>query len=390
MEEFKRLCDDVVILINNADQPEIDMVKEYGFKFVLDRREWGAHQWRIKQDFIERDIKQIVQEGDILVCLDMDETIPKLTKEWLREAPLDAYHVFIADLWNDREHYKPESCFWNVRIWRWNGETKFKAKPVHCGLAPEWAYYYHRHAPFVLLHKGLMLREDRRRKIKRYERYDPNAKHLDRKYYDMLKSDTARPFDFEEISATIEKEVASYKQTKPRAPMAKKKERFMYVRNPHGDIVDIPEKHVEKTLKRPGFTKIGWADEENEDIEEMFEDTEVDSPEEIAPMEERVKEGSYQRSHSDEQSEIEERNKAEESGSDDDEDVDDMFDDEDMEEQLAADQIDNADEKVVEKPVDTDEHPKPNPNKPKEDKKVETPKKAPAKKTAAKKAAKKK
>lgn len=389
MEEFKRLCDDVVILINNGDQPEIDMVKEYGFKFVLDRREWGAHQWRIKQDFIEREIKQMVQEGDMLVCLDMDETIPKLTKEWLREAPLDAYHVFIADLWNDPEHYKPESCFWNVRIWRWNGETKFKAKPVHCGLAPEWAYFYHRHAPFVLLHKGLMLREDRQRKVKRYEKYDPNARHLDRKYYDMLKSDTARPFDFEEISATIEKEVASYKQTKPRAPMAKKKERFMYVRNPHGDIVDIPEKHVEKTLKRPGFTKIGWADEENEDIEEMFEDTEVDSPEEIAPLKERVGEGAYQRSAADEEAEINSRNQQDEEVED--KEVDEMFEeDEDMEEQLSADQTGDTDEKVVEKPVDTEDHPKPNPNKPKEEK-VETPKKkAPAKKTAAKKAAKKK
>lgn len=361
LDEFKRLCDTVIILCNNCDQAEIDLIKEYGFEYRLDRREWGAHQWRIKQDFIERDIKQIANEGDMLVCLDMDETIPKLTKEWLKIADLDAYHVFIADLWNDPEHYKPESCFWNVRIWRWNGETKFKAKPVHCGLAPEWAYHYHRHAPFVLLHKGLMAREDRARKIERYNRYDPHAKHLDKRYYDMLKSDSARPFDFEEISKKISEEVATYQQTKPRKRMAKKKERYAFIENPHGAVLDIPEKHVERTLKRPGFKLVGWNDDAaQEEVEQMFEETDVadDTPQ-----------GSYQRPQQEEEKELEQLN---EDGPE--EDLDTMF---------------EEDNETVE------DHPKPNPNKPTEPK-VETPatatkpKKAPAKKAAKKTAAKKK
>lgn len=277
MECFKRLCDEVVILCNNCDQAEIDLIDEYGFKRFNDRREWGSHQWRIKQDFIERDIKQIANEGDVLVCLDMDEVLSeRCTKEWLLESPLDAYHVFIVDLWNDPQHFKPESCFWNVRIWKWNGETKFKAKPVHCGLAPEWTYHYHRHAPFLLLHKGLMDEETRLRKIKRYEKYDPNAEHLDQKYYDMLRSNTARPFDETAMADQIAEEVAAYKQVKPReTTMTQPKPRFAYVKNPHGDVIDIPEKHLDMTLKRPGFEFINWADEEQEEIESMFEDDEV-------------------------------------------------------------------------------------------------------------------
>jgi len=277
MECFKRLCDEVVILCNNCDQAEIALIDEYGFKRFNDRREWGTHQWRIKQDFIERDIKQIANEGDVLVCLDMDEVLSeRCTKEWLLDAPLDAYHVFIVDLWNDPQHFKPESCFWNVRIWKWNGETKFKAKPVHCGLAPEWTYHYHRHAPFLLLHKGLMDEETRLRKIKRYEKYDPNAEHLDRKYYDMLRSNTARPFDETAMADQIAEEVAAYKQSKPReSTMKEKKPRFAYVKNPHGDVIDIPEKHLNMTMKRPGFEFISWADEEQEEIESMFEDDEV-------------------------------------------------------------------------------------------------------------------
>ena len=274
LECFKRLCDEVVILCNNCDQAELNLIDEYGFKRFNDRREWGAHQWRIKQDFIERDIKQVANEGDVLVCLDMDEVLSeRITKEWLMEAPLDAYHVFIVDLWNDPQHFKLESCFWNVRIWKWNGETKYKAKPVHCGLAPEWTYHYHRHAPFLLLHKGLMLEEDRERKIKRYQKYDPTAKHLDKIYYDMLKSNTARPFDENALADQIAEEVATYKETKPRADMVKKpKERFAYLRNPHGVVLDIPERHVDMTMKRGGFEFIGWADEDTDEIEAMFEE----------------------------------------------------------------------------------------------------------------------
>lgn len=291
LEEFKRLCDTTIILCNNTDRAENEMIDEFGFKRVSDRREWGKFQWRIKQDFIERDIKQIAEPGDVLVCLDMDETMPALTRDWLLEAPFDAYHVFVVDLWNDPEHFKIESCFWNVRIWRWGGgDTKFKVKPVHCGLAPEWAYHYHRHAPFILLHKGLMAKEDRQRKIKRYEKYDPHAEHLKKDYYDMLNDDSARPFDFDAMQKQVAEEVASYKETKPQISMDKKpKERFAYVKNPHGEVVDIPERHLKQTMARGGFEFIGWADEQEKEVEELF--AEDDAPETESQETEPVVEG---------------------------------------------------------------------------------------------------
>lgn len=367
---FKRLCDEVIILCNNCDQAELNLIDEYGFKRVNDRREWGAHQWRIKQDFIERDIKQMANEGDVLVCLDMDEVLSdRCTKEWLLNSELDAYHVFIVDLWNDPQHFKLESCFWNVRIWKWNGETKYKAKPVHCGLAPEWTYHYHRHAPFLLLHKGLMAKEDRLRKIKRYEKYDPHAEHLDQKYYDMLKSDTARPFDEDAIADQIAEEVATYNQSKPRkSTMKKPKQRFAYVKNPHGQTVDIPEKHVAQTLKRKGFEFIGWADEDQEEIEEMFKDDE----EVGTVLVHQNHPGSYQRSAQDEKEEVEERNaEADEQMRGFSAPVQNIADDKpeiETEEEVndllgEEDHTGDADKKDVEKPVDSTETPKKNPAK---------------------------
>lgn len=370
LDEFKRLCDEVIILCNNCDQAEIDLIKEYGFEYRRDRREWGRHQWRIKQDFIERDIKQMAEEGDMLVCLDMDEVFDKhLTKEWLQEAPLDAYHVFVVDLWNDPEHFKLESCFWNVRIWRWNGETKFKAKPVHCGLAPEWTYHYHRHAPFILKHYGLMLKEDRARKIERYQKYDPNAVHLDMKYYDMLKDDSARPFDEEAMHKQVDEEVASYKQSKPKEFMAeKKKPRFAYVKNPHGEVIDIPEKHLDQTMKRGGFEFIGWADEQDDEIEQMFEDTDVDP--------EPQQTNNYNRSTADEKKELDELN-AKDDKQMEEQDVEGLM-DAPSDQIQAHDQIDQtppqglSDIQVTvsnEPPVDP--HPKPDPNKAKKEEEAE-------------------
>lgn len=301
---FARLCDEVVILCNNTGKAEHDLIDSYGFKRVPDRREWGRWQWKIKQDFLEHSIAPIASQGDMMVALDMDEVLDKeLTREWLLEAPLEAYHVYVVDLWNDG--YKPESCFWNVRLFKWNGITKFKPKPVHCGLAPEWTYQYHRFAPFLLKHYGLKEKDVRMKKIERYKKYDPHAEHLDKKYYDMLASDTSKPYDEDVLHAQIAKEVESYKQTKPREMTAPKPQRFAYIKNPHGVVLDIPEKSLESTMKRPGFTFIAWADDAQKDIEEMFEDVDVGEDDKHAP--DPLK-GSYQRSAADEKAELDRLN----------------------------------------------------------------------------------
>lgn len=357
LEEFKRLCDTVVILCNNTGPAEHKLIDEYGFTRVSDRREWGKWQWKIKQDFIERDIKKIAEVGDMLVCLDMDEVFdPALDREWITAAPFDAYHVFVVDLWNDPEHFKPESCFWNVRMWRWNGETSFKVKPVHCGLAPEWTYLYHRHAPFYLKHYGLMLADDRARKLERYAKYDPHAEHLDQQYYDMLKDDRARLFDPEAMQKEIEEEVKSYNQKKPTESMNKKpKDRFAYVKNPHGEVIDIPERHVDMTLKRGGFEFIGWADEQDKEIDELFADNDDSEIDEDVPAPEAPR-GSYQRSPGDEKKELDARNAAD----------DKQLSDADIEGMLDEGSSASPGPSTTTSPTSPpkpDDHPKPDPNK---------------------------
>lgn len=218
LKEFKRLCDVVVILVNTKTvtqaKGEIALIKKYGFKYVLDDREWGVNQWRIKEDFVRKHIGDIAQKGDWLICLDMDEVFDShLTRESLPTMTNgDAFVVYICTLWD--EGWNEEVSFWNVRIWRWNGDVEWERKPVHCGLAPLWARRFVSHAPHILLHYGLKDKADREAKIARYEKYDPNRTHMRGNFYDQLRWDKKKPFDQEEVYTRISTEVKALKEKK--------------------------------------------------------------------------------------------------------------------------------------------------------------------------------
>lgn len=276
LEEFKRLCDDTIILGNNVTQAERNLIKEFGFRLVEDNREWGKLQWKIKQNFVSVHVARL--KPDFCVCLDMDEVFCKhLTKEWIHNAPFDAYYCFFAELWGDEGHHKEKLAFWNVRMWRWRDDLDFKRKALHCGLAPEWAYKYHRFAPFLVKHYGTMKKEDREKKIARYAKYDPDGKYLERDaYYKILEEDSAQVLDEAKLCVKIENEVKTYQQTKPRQMnQPKEKQRFALVKNKFGNVLDIPEYTLQDTLKQPGMSFVGWAEDTQKEMEEMFEEVDV-------------------------------------------------------------------------------------------------------------------
>lgn len=241
---FKKLCDHTIILGNNIDDKSKELIQLYGFDLVEDNREWGTNQHRIKEDFVNT---LSIHNPEWLVCLDMDEVLdierPEL-EEYMSK--VDSMYVYIVNLWE--EGWKREWSFWNVRVWKWNGMTKFINRPLHCGLAPEWAYHYGSYVPIILYHYGLKDREDRQRKIKRYEQYDPNAKYRDRSYYDALKSDTYQELDKEFIKNALDKEISVVKRKKVFEPKVKK---FYYVER-NGKKIDIPDYLLDEHLKR-GF-----------------------------------------------------------------------------------------------------------------------------------------
>lgn len=189
--EFSRLCDEVVVCLCNATHKERMLVRKFGFYAYDDNREWGKEQPNIKTDLLKTILKM---NPDWILVLDADETLPTIkSREELEALTVDreACQMYVVNLWNDTEHYKKSSAFWNVRFYKADESkgTQFLRKAVHCGNAPPYFYSLpakHSYVPHILLHKGLMSYEERLRKVERYNLYDPQAIHKGPEYYEML------------------------------------------------------------------------------------------------------------------------------------------------------------------------------------------------------------
>lgn len=189
MEEFKRLCDEVLIVTNHATQKEKNLIEEYGFHQYEDNREWGKEQPNIKTDLL---VRAGQYSPDWIIALDMDESFaPSFTQDIARRLSATdeiAWHFLVVNLYNDENHFAHDvgiQRFWNIRFYRYAPEfgLQFQRKNLHCGLAPPIMYKYGWYAPFYLLHKGLMKKEDRERKVARYQKYDPRGVFKSPVYY---------------------------------------------------------------------------------------------------------------------------------------------------------------------------------------------------------------
>jgi len=265
LDDFKRLCDDVVICLNNASQAEKDMIDSYGFYWYEDNREWGRNQHIIKQDLLDNYVKEL--NPDWCVCLDMDETFANLTRERIEslESIADSLYVFIVNLWDDG--WCQEWSFWNIRVWKWTGETKIKHQPLHCGLGPEWTYHMGVYSPIVLLHRGLQKAEDRQKKIERYEKYDSKAIYKDKSFYLGLKNSKSAPFDEKKIVDIIEKEWIEKNRppSKKRMQIFQKKEEIVMMRTKEGRLIDVPLRHVAMNIKEGSIV---LKDEPKQEVKE--------------------------------------------------------------------------------------------------------------------------
>jgi hypothetical protein len=280
LEEFKRLCDDTIILLNGAGKEERSLIRSYGFKIAQDDREWGKMQNTIKQDFVTNHVQKLTP--DWLICLDMDEVFePKFTRQELEKLTEDgwAFHFYIVNLWG--EGYKPRRCFWNVRMWKWTGNTEFLNRPLHPGLAPKWAYMINQYAPFIVRHYGLKEKKDRLAKIARYKKYDPNAKFCSREYYNDLQTDDFAPYDEEKVHREVDAEVKKYKPKIKKQPIMPIKKDFSLIRRINrrtGEefTFDVATNEVPRYLSQSGpeysFELVGKVEGVTDEIEKLFEE----------------------------------------------------------------------------------------------------------------------
>lgn len=225
LNEFKRLCDDAIIATNNADENTIKTIEEYGFKHYEDNREWGIDQPNIKTDLLTRAGEL---NPDWIIALDADEVFcPSFTRdeaETLASTGEIAFNFLVINLYNDENHFAHSigiQRFWNIRFYKYLPEygLQFLRKNLHCGLAPPISYKYGWHAPYYLLHFGLMAKEDRDRKIERYRKYDPNKKFKGGAYYDELGQELPmRKFDSEGLLAKLRESKETQLRKMPHLP----------------------------------------------------------------------------------------------------------------------------------------------------------------------------
>jgi hypothetical protein len=248
LKEFKRLCDDTLIVCNNCKQEEFDLIKRYGFKILIDNREWGKEQWRIKEEAVKKHIK-----ADWVVVLDMDETFDKnFTREELEKLCNKGgagYYFYIVNLYN--KGYSKKWSFFNIRLFNTEYGLNWERKALHCGLAPRVSYEWGNYAPFILKHYGLKEEADRSRKVERYRKYDPNKKFKSGNYYNFLASiEKEQPFDEDELHKLVAEEVKNYKHKLPNKNNIMTKERkYFFVKNKQGRIIDIPAEALDETLR---------------------------------------------------------------------------------------------------------------------------------------------
>jgi hypothetical protein len=268
LECFKNLCDDTIILLNNATDKEKELIAKYGFKTVEDNREWGTNQNRIKTEFM-KEVEKL--NPDWCVCLDMDEVLDTTRAELEKYAQnCRAYYVYIVNLIEDGWN-RPYS-FWNIRFWKWDKDVlsyfgdefyRFESRPLHCGLAPRWAYLHGSYMPIILLHYGLKSESDRTRKIERYAKYDPTAQYRDKSYYTFLTKATNEPLDLVMIKKKIEEELLdiSYKDRPVKNLTIKGSAYCFFRRKKDGFVFDVPEKDYAETKLKDDFEELYWIGE---------------------------------------------------------------------------------------------------------------------------------
>ncbi len=220
LKEFKRLCDDAIICGNNTDVKTEKLIKKYGYWFYRDNREWGYYQPAIKTDLLRR-IGNL--SPDWILALDADERFaPEFTRreaEALANSGEIAFHFLIVNLYNDEAHFAHDAGiqrFWNVRFYKYLPQfgLDFQKTNLHCGLGPPIAYARGWHAPYYVLHYGLMKPEDRKTKAERYRQYD--KQNMKPAYYADLEKDLEmRPFNPERLLRQLAESPDCQKRERP-------------------------------------------------------------------------------------------------------------------------------------------------------------------------------
>lgn len=249
-------ADAICVCLNRPDEKTRKMVEAYADFVRFDDREWGIHQFRLKQDFLNAVGAEV--NPDWIWCLDADEIFdPRFDRnmaEHLASGHDIAWYFFCLQLWNDENKVRLDLSFPNVRFYKYLPDygLTFQPTALHCGLAPRYAYAGGSQSGLYFRHYGLMTPESRKSKVERYAKYDPDAKYKGKDWYDGLRNESARSIPFEEA---VEKLPETIYKKKPQVKHMPKRSAIYMFRNFHGRPVPAVGE-----MQREQFRKIGYQE----------------------------------------------------------------------------------------------------------------------------------
>jgi len=268
LKRLHEVCDEVVIGCNATDKATRDFLIGYPNTTTIDlsKYEWGKAQWKIKYTLLKDCIAP--KKPDWIVCVDADEVLDKrFTREKAEEmAQRDeiAYTFYCVQLWDREDKMRVDGGwgnFRNVRYFKFLPEAslQYKKTPLHCGLAPLYAYRWRADSEFLFKHYGYMKLEDRERKIARYKKYDPKKVYRSSGWYDSIRTKpSVKAFNEDTFGAKLR-----YKPRRPRLSkviIKKIMSKTFYVKNKYGRIYGVREEMLKEHLDRDGISLVG-ADE---------------------------------------------------------------------------------------------------------------------------------
>lgn len=259
---LEKVCDTILVALNNGTEKERELLRKHNCVFYDDNRVWGEHQRLMKSTLHAYANERF--KPDWFLCMDADEELDAgFGREIFEKLTGDAYHSYLIDLWGDETRYRPDMCFWRVQIYRNRPDLgyAFSQMGFDPALVPEWAASSAGYIPHFVKHYGLITKEARAKRIKRYETYDKEQTKLPVDYYRALHMDSnGEILKEEELTRQLKDEVSAIPPKKK--TIKETMPNFVWVRRTFdGVVLDIPEDHLAEHLKRRRSTSTGQVQE---------------------------------------------------------------------------------------------------------------------------------